>query len=126
MKQVMVRAWEIAKEGQERFGGKVSEYFAIALKMAWEEAKKVKAVFTLYPDKRGVKSWVAKIVGTHPTYKFDRQFINTNDTDMMGNKWFELEEGYYQYSSIKGKGYIKVVNGEILNTTYKEVLGEIA
>lgn len=39
MKRIMTRAWEIAKEGQRNFGGKVSEYFAIALKMAWEEAK---------------------------------------------------------------------------------------
>lgn len=42
MKQVMVRAWEIAKEGQRNFGGKVSEYFAIALKMAWTEFKEGK------------------------------------------------------------------------------------
>lgn len=39
MKNVMVRAWEIAKKGQEKFGGKVSEYFAEALKMAWAEVK---------------------------------------------------------------------------------------
>lgn len=35
----MKRAWEIAREGYEKFGGKVSEYFAEALKMAWAEAK---------------------------------------------------------------------------------------
>ena len=35
----MVRAWEIAREGYEKFGGKVSEYFAEALKMAWAEVK---------------------------------------------------------------------------------------
>lgn len=36
---VMKRAWEIAKEGQKKFGGKVKEYFRIALKMAWAESK---------------------------------------------------------------------------------------
>jgi hypothetical protein len=36
---VMKRAWEIAKEGQTKFGGKVKEYFAEALKMAWSEVK---------------------------------------------------------------------------------------
>lgn len=36
---VMVRAWEIAREGQNKFGGKVKEYFAQALKMAWAEKK---------------------------------------------------------------------------------------
>lgn len=44
MKQVMKKAWEIAKEGQKKFGGKVKEYFSIALKMAWEIVKKGAAV----------------------------------------------------------------------------------
>lgn len=36
---VMKRAWTIARQGQEKFGGKVKEYFAQALKMAWKEVK---------------------------------------------------------------------------------------
>ena len=40
MKNVMTRAWEIAKEGVAKFGGKVKEYFAQALVMAWAEIKK--------------------------------------------------------------------------------------
>ncbi len=39
MKNVMTRAWEIAREGVKKFGGKVKEYFAQALVMAWEEVK---------------------------------------------------------------------------------------
>ena len=39
----MVRAWEIAKEGVKKFGGKVKEYFAMALKLAWKEAKRIAA-----------------------------------------------------------------------------------
>lgn len=31
----MKKAWEIAREGQKKFGGKVKDYFAQALKMAW-------------------------------------------------------------------------------------------
>lgn len=38
--QVMKRAWEITKEAVKKFGGKVKEYFAQALKMAWAEIKK--------------------------------------------------------------------------------------
>lgn len=38
-KQIMKRAWEIARNGQKKFGGKVKEYFAIALKLAWKEVK---------------------------------------------------------------------------------------
>lgn len=39
MTNVMTTAWEIAYEGVENFGGKVKEYFAEALKMAWELIK---------------------------------------------------------------------------------------
>src|SRR5690625_3943922 len=37
---VMNKAWEIARKGQSKFGGKVSEYIAEALKMAWALIKK--------------------------------------------------------------------------------------
>lgn len=42
MKNVMVRAWEIAKAAVVKFGGKVKEYFSQALAIAWAEAKKKK------------------------------------------------------------------------------------
>lgn len=57
----MKRAWEIAREGQRKFGGKVSEYLSEALKMAWEEVtqddkpefvgseKQIKWVDDIYP-----------------------------------------------------------------------------
>lgn len=38
-KQVMKRAWELAKNGVKKFGGKVREYFAAALSIAWKEVK---------------------------------------------------------------------------------------
>src|SRR5690625_3027579 len=40
MENVMTNAWGIAHEGVEKFGGKVSEYFAEALKIAWSLFKK--------------------------------------------------------------------------------------
>ncbi|HEY4624339.1 MAG TPA: hypothetical protein VIH12_10780 [Solibacillus sp.] len=43
---VMKKAWEIAKQGQEKFGGKVKEYFAASLKMAWALIKKA-ATYTI-------------------------------------------------------------------------------
>lgn len=36
---VMTNAWEIAREGVKKFGGKVKEYFAEALRIAWGIAK---------------------------------------------------------------------------------------
>ncbi|MGG3734522.1 hypothetical protein ABET14_04860 [Heyndrickxia coagulans] len=41
---VMKRAWEIAKAGQRKFGGKVKEYFAESLRLAWKEAKAAKEI----------------------------------------------------------------------------------
>lgn len=38
-KNVMVKAWEIAKEAVVKFGGKVKEYFAESLKIAWATLK---------------------------------------------------------------------------------------
>lgn len=37
MTNVMTRAWEIAKEGKENFGGSVKEYLSESLKLAWSE-----------------------------------------------------------------------------------------
>lgn len=38
-KEVMKNAWKIAKEAVKTFGGKVIEYIAEAMKMAWAAAK---------------------------------------------------------------------------------------
>ena len=39
MKNVMTRAWEIAKEAVVNFGGEAIEYIAESLRMAWAETK---------------------------------------------------------------------------------------
>ena len=41
MKNVMKKAWEIAKNAATKFGGKAVDYITQALKQAWAEAKKV-------------------------------------------------------------------------------------
>jgi Streptococcus thermophilus bacteriophage Gp111 protein len=40
MRNVMKKAWEIARDGARKFGGSVKEYFAEALRMAWAIVKK--------------------------------------------------------------------------------------
>lgn len=39
MKNVMIRAWGIAKAAVVKFGGKAKKYFAQALTIAWAEHK---------------------------------------------------------------------------------------
>lgn len=126
MKTVMNKAWEIAKAAVVKFGGRVKEYFAAALKQAWIEAKNVKTSFSLRADKKGQRTWIAKVTGTHPTYKLQREFLTTNETDWLGNKLFELENGYYSYDSAKDRGYIKVENGSWVDVSYHEVLASVA
>src|SRR5690554_7300845 len=60
MKKVMVRAWEIAREGAKKFGGKVIDYLAEALRMAWAEFKMAVA------NERGS----VKLVGTEKQVKW--------------------------------------------------------
>lgn len=38
-KQIMTRAWEIARAAVNKFGGKASEYIKESLRMAWRIAK---------------------------------------------------------------------------------------
>ncbi|EMA6344833.1 hypothetical protein U3450_003889 [Bacillus cytotoxicus] len=52
---VMAKAWEIAKQGVKKFGGKVKEYFAIALKMAWAQVKGGNEVVELKGTEKQVK-----------------------------------------------------------------------
>lgn len=54
-KEIMSKAWEIAREGQKKFGGKVSEYFAESLKMAWDQAKSAIDIEAL--EKKGFNRW---------------------------------------------------------------------
>ncbi|PDY91481.1 hypothetical protein [Bacillus toyonensis] len=57
----MKKAWEIAREGQRKFGGKVKEYFAQALKMAWTIVKNGldnKLAFEEVLNKNGVRYFV--------------------------------------------------------------------
>ncbi|MCT2951087.1 hypothetical protein EFM79_00825, partial [Streptococcus thermophilus] len=38
-KEIMTKAWKIAKEAAKKFGGKSIEYIAEAMKMAWAAVK---------------------------------------------------------------------------------------
>lgn len=70
-KQVMVRAWEIAKSAVKKFGGKVREYFAMSLSIAWKEIKQMSDVIT--------QSWTtARGHEIAISYKTSRTFTERN------------------------------------------------
>lgn len=59
MKKIMKRAWEIARAACKKFGGKVSEYIAEALRMAWAESRKMADVIDRIDEltELGFKRW---------------------------------------------------------------------
>ena len=121
-KQIMVKAWEIARNGQKKFGGRVSEYIAEALRIAWAEAKAPKKVIIKVRHQPSAgKEWVAEIVGTHPKWKYERVFLKASDRRWSGSgktglTTFTLEEGkiYEVNEPWKGRYFATVENGEIV------------
>lgn len=59
MKNVMKRAWEIARNAVAKFGGKVKEYFTQSLKLAWAEVKQVVVSPVKKEEKKVSKSMTA-------------------------------------------------------------------
>jgi len=101
MKNVMTRAWEIAKQGQKKFGGKVKEFFAIALKMAWKEIKKMAKV---------IKNINERIILTanHDTFEY------TVEGERNG-KIFWKREGIKEDDK-KNEAYAYLKSGKGINT----------
>ena len=121
MKNVMVRAWEIAKEAVAKFGGKVKEYFAQALTMAWAESRKPKtALLETLTGSRKHKTWVARIVGKDATYKFAREFVN-NFKHLGHCLEYSLTDGFYDVCNGGQRYYIRVVGGQIEDVEEYEI-----
>lgn len=133
-KEIMKRAWEIAKKGQEKFGGKAIEYIAEALKIAWKEAKQPKEiVLKVRHQPSGGKEWVAEIVGRHPRFNFERRFLNPaarnwSSSGKTGTTSFLLQEGkvYEVNEPWKGRYFITVQNGEVVDVDVDYVAEKIA
>ena len=120
MKNVMIRAWEIAKDGVAKFGGKVKEYFAEALKMAWAEMNAPKTAEIRFPYCK--KHWCAKIIGSDIVYKLERDFLVAEED---GNDivYANLTAGIYQLSRFGKTGnYLKIENGVTSDITESEVM----
>jgi hypothetical protein len=120
----MKRAWVIAREGVKKFGGKVKEYFAEALRIAWAEVKgkAAKFEFELDGDTRRTRTWIAAIVGRHPKFVLDRRFLIPNHEDKYGDKIFYLTPGYYEVFNGKRRTFVKIENGECQLVEKEEVL----
>ncbi|HEM3871193.1 TPA: hypothetical protein ACIRGN_001767 [Streptococcus suis] len=78
-------------------------------------------------DSRKHKGYLAKIVGTHPTYKLDRKFVDTYEVS--GCKYADINgDGLYEFCTSKinkDRYYLVVENETITEVDYWTAL-EIA
>lgn len=102
-KELMEKAWNIAREGQKAFGGKVSEYFAQALKMAWAQAKNAIDIEAL--EKKGFNRWTKG--------DMDRLYFNIERSGHMDVDHYNT--GNISYAAIDGEEISHRFAGQILS-----------
>lgn len=102
-KELMKEAWNIAREGQKAFGGKVSEYFAQALKMAWAQAKNTISVESL--EKKGFSRWTKG--------DMDRLYFNIQKSGHMEVDHYKT--GNISFAAIDGEEISHRFAGQILS-----------
>lgn len=88
----------------------------------------------------GEKPWVAEIVGTHPKWKLDRQFVDAfidysgaNSKGSRGIEYtYQLEDGIYEvkggntWGSVNDRKFIRVTGEEYSKLSMTEVLEAIS
>lgn len=102
-KEIMKNAWEIAREGQKAFGGKVSEYFAESLKIAWAQAKNGLDIEAL--EKNGFRRWSKD--------DMDRLYFNIERSGHMEVDHYKT--GNISYAAIDGEEISHRFAGQILS-----------
>lgn len=110
MKEVMCKAWKIAKKAAKKFGGKAIEYIGGALKMAWEMAKGLTEKQVKALESKGYNRWTTD-GGEH-----DRLYLNIYKHDGMFHygKWNGEEVWTAEQRAIKAiKVWIDVKTGKV-------------
>lgn len=96
LKNIMTRAWEIAREAVVNFGGKASEYIAEALKMAWAEVKEVRyTVEDLIA--MGAKRWEKA--------GYDRLYLNKAGLKLAGLEISRYNTGNVSLAKLNGEKF---------------------
>lgn len=67
------------------------------------------------------KAWVAEVVGTHPTYKLDRKFIDEDDKGAGWKAWDLKENKIYCVCETKDQYFVTLKNEELKELTKAEV-----
>jgi len=124
---VMRRAWEIAREGQARFGGSAKEYIAAALQMAWVEVKTPQYItVTVEVNQRRGKTWVARITGKDARWGFAREFVSEFSSDADGDNIYHLVDGAYEICDCGNRRYMEIIGDKCYRSDKREVARSIA
>lgn len=136
MKAIMTRAWEIAKNAVRKYGHNVKDYFRMALRMAWQEAKaaaQIKPVSERIEELEqcGFKRWIKG--------NLDRLYINAAQLGLVCTyyKSGNISNAYFQGYSISNcearrmkaaKTFIDVKTGIVYsdNVMLKKAAKELA
>jgi Streptococcus thermophilus bacteriophage Gp111 protein len=102
-KQIMIRAWELAREGVAAFGGRVRQYLAAALRMAWAEGRaiattaavKARKFFDVFNNRRYGTPWgaVVALAGGKPEYDFRGTYTGNGRNGDAGEVVIECRVG---------------------------------
>ncbi|WP_067924835.1 hypothetical protein [Alicyclobacillus shizuokensis] len=130
MKQeVMKRAHELAKAMEGDYRARM----VMALRQAWREARAPKfVVLRVNHQPSGGREWVARIMGRHPKYRFEREFLAEAAREWSGSgktgiTVYELSDGIYEVNEPwKGRRFVEVANGEVRILKAEEVLERVA
>lgn len=123
MKEIMKKAWQIAKEAVVKFGGKVREYFGEALRMAWAEHKTPKDITERIEELEalGFKRWQKN--GMDRLYVDPRRIGLEVDYYKTGNiSWSQFDGCSISHAEagrmLSTKTYIDLVKREIVSGNY--------
>ncbi|MBJ6360894.1 hypothetical protein ACFOQM_06220 [Paenibacillus sp. GCM10012307] len=122
-KAVMVKAWKVARSAAAKFGGKVKQYFAEALRQAWKATRLPQpAKLETLTGSRKHKTWVARITAIGGQYKYERAFIN-NFKHLGHALEYTLTDGIYDVCNGGQRSFIQVSGGVIAEIEEWEIAG---
>lgn len=90
-KEVMTRAWEIARKAASPFGGKPSEYIRGTVKMAWNAIKEEREEQETY----GLKKWQAVEAKMRKAGKYTMADLLGQAKEVKFNEVMHKEGAYY-------------------------------
>jgi hypothetical protein len=130
VRNVMKRAHELARQMEGDYRARM----VLALRQAWTETRAPKRVLlTVRHQPSGGREWVARIVGRHPRYQFEREFLaplarDWSSSGKTGYTTFELLiDGVYEVNEpYVGRRFVEVRAGRQYEIAVADVAAKIA